>query len=271
MLTGAWIRSIKIITALTATLSAAVAAPSTGAPDTAPAAGTGATAGYLQAMLPISPVPVGGRCGDPAGHWLDTGWQRELRWQLNAATVPAYLGQLAPGGGDQVRAEITEAAAAVAAGRNDCGLAEGLTIRQAYTGATDRHADITSGGGCDTRDGHSTVSFGRLKTGLLAVTCIWWEGREDDGHTVEADILVDAAGGTFFLAPQPAPPADCLSSWDLQGVLTHEFGHVFGLGHVEYRRHGALTMSEALPECSTGFRSLGLGDYLTLRAHYRPA
>ncbi len=81
---------------------------------------------------------------------------------------------------------------------------------------------------------------------------------------VEADVLVADTGGLFFLAV----PEGCAARWDLEGTLTHEFGHVFGLGHVPYATHGALTMSDGLPACSTAARRLGPGDYLPLREHY---
>jgi hypothetical protein len=108
------------------------------------------------------------------------------------------------------------------------------------------------------------VSFGDLAAGLLAVTCIWWYGGKQGGRSVEADILVDDAGGLFFLTA----PASCAGRWDLESTLTHEFGHVFGLGHVSYAEHGALTMSDGLPDCSTAHRTLGLGDYRTLASQY---
>jgi hypothetical protein len=104
------------------------------------------------------------------------------------------------------------------------------------------------------------VAFGRLDGGLLALTCLWWSR----GRTVESDVRISDAQGMFTLDPA----AGCSGNWDLQGTLTHEFGHVFGLGHVSYAEHGELTMSDGLPACSAGFRALGLGDYQTLRNQY---
>jgi len=230
----------------------------------------------IHSGTPFDPSPFDGRCGDPAGSWLNARWSAEVRWQFNPASVPGYLADAAtaaPTASDAVPPDATtplaaarSAAEAVAHGRNSCGLPEDLTIRQTYTGDTDRRASVTSDAGCGRPDGHNVVSFGTLPMGLLAVTCVWWERHPGGNRSVEADTLVDASGGTFFLAQ----PADCRARWDLEGILTHEFGHVFGLGHVPYSEHSALTMSDSLPECTTAYRGLGLGDYLTLRAHYGP-
>jgi hypothetical protein len=213
---------------------------------------------------PIPPPAAGAestseRCSDEAGAWLGMRWQGPVRWRINRASIPGYLG-----GSSAVTDAVRSAATTVSTGRNDCGLSENLRMRQRFDGATGRVAGITEDGRCSTRDGHSVVSFGRLRPGTLAVTCVWWYPGNDGGRSVEADILVDGAGGAFFLDTPPG----CIGQWDLESTLTHEFGHVFGLGHVSYAEHGELTMSDGLPDCSTGYRGLGLGDYLALRARY---
>jgi hypothetical protein len=221
------------------------------------------------AWHPIVPQPIptpgadaestSARCSDRAGTWLGMRWRESVRWRINRASIPEYLGEPAA-----VTDAIRSAATTVSTGRNDCGLAEDLGMHQHFDGATGRVAGITDDGRCSSRDGHSVVSFGRLRPGTLAVTCVWWYPGKDGGRSVEADILVDAAGGAFFL---DAPPG-CIGQWDLESTLTHEFGHVFGLGHVPYAEHGELTMSDGLPDCSTAYRGLGLGDYLALLARY---
>jgi hypothetical protein len=200
-------------------------------------------------------VPKTVRCTDGAGAWLGTRWPVPYRWTLRLAGMPGYLGPA-----DPVRDAIRAAGAAVDDGRNDCGLGGGLALSQRYAGQTVRDAGVRADGTCAERDERNVVAFGRLDGGLLALTCLWWSR----GRTVEADIRISDAPGTFTLDPT----AGCTGSWDLQGTLTHEFGHVFGLGHVSYAEHGELTMSDGLPACSAGFRSLGLGDYETLRSQY---
>jgi hypothetical protein len=208
---------------------------------------------------PAEAAMDGGRCADPAGTWLGMRWRNGLRWRVNEKTIPAYLGDRTA-----VVNALRSAATTVDTGRNDCGLPENLGIQESYAGRTEHVAGVTPGGGCGDRDGQNAVSFGPLNQGLLAVTCIWWYGGKDNGRSVETDILVDDTEGLFFLSTPPA----CSSRWDLEGTVTHEFGHAFGLGHVAFAQHGSLTMTDGLPDCSTAYRGLGLGDYLTLKQQY---
>jgi hypothetical protein len=195
------------------------------------------------------------RCVDAAGTWLGMRWDTTYRWWLRTSGIPDYLGAVGP-----VRETIRGAASWIDDGRNDCGLSGGLGLSQRYAGESDRDADIRPNGSCGRRDEHNAVAFGELNGGLLALTCLWWSR----GRTVEADVRISDSPGMFTLNPA----SDCVNQWDLQGTVTHEFGHVFGLGHVAYAQHGDLTMSDGLPACSSRFRALGLGDLQTLRAQY---
>lgn len=237
---------------------------------TAPVASVNVSrAAVARGWLPVIPGPPvgeppgaadsGGRCADPAGTWLGMRWRNSLRWRINEQTIPAYLGDRA-----KVVESLRSAATTVDTGRNDCGLPANLGIEESYAGRTDHKAGVTAAGGCGERDGHNAVSFGRLERGLLAVTCIWWFGGKENGRSVETDILIDDTEGLFFTTT----PVDCASRWDLEGTVTHEFGHAFGLGHVAFAEHGTQTMTDGLPDCSTAYRGLGLGDYLTLKQQY---
>ncbi len=81
-------------------------------------------------------------------------------------------------------------------------------------------------------------------------------------ETVEADILLnDAYGWTVH------PHDDCVGSWSVEGVATHEWGHVFGLGHVAEAKHPLLTMSPGILPCQNSEATLGLGDVRALRSY----
>jgi hypothetical protein len=208
---------------------------------------------------PYAARPKTRRCTDSAGSWLGMQWSQPYRWWFNVGSVPDYLAPAGP-----VSDLIQRAAHNLDTARNDCGLSGGLRLSQLLVGATNRATGVRGDGTCDAPDNRNVVSFGTLASGLLALTCVWWVRNGGDGRTVEADIRINSTPDLFAVQPS----ADCRERWDLEGTLTHEFGHVFGLGHVSYAQHSELTMSDGLPPCSTQFRGLGLGDYLTLREHY---
>jgi hypothetical protein len=242
------------------------------APAPAPALRTAAAATHAGAPPGLPGLPaLAGRpvrvasmmaagCADRAATWMGSRWRGTVRWRLNQASIPAYL----PAG--RTRAAVLRAARTVAGATNRCRLPGDLGMSERFVGSTRRHAAVGPDGRCGRPDGTNEVSFGRLAAGLLAVTCVWWrpERRGHDGATVEADIRVSATSGLFFLGTGGL----CADSWDLEGALTHEFGHVYGLGHVSGEAHPALTMGDTLPPCDIAHRGLGLGDYAMLRAHY---
>jgi len=199
------------------------------------------------------------RCADGAGTWLGTRWTSPYRWWFNASSVPAYLG-----GPDRAREAARTAARNLDDGRNECGIGGGLAVSQRHLGDTTRAPGVGADGGCGSRDGRNVIAFGELPGGLLALSCLWWVRGRGDGRTIEADIRISTTADLFTFDPT----AGCGERWDLEGTLTHEFGHVFGLGHVPFAEHGTLTMSDGLPSCTARFRSLGLGDLMTLRRHY---
>jgi len=205
--------------------------------------------------LAAETAAIDARCADGAGSWLGMRWRSQYKWLLRTKYLPGYLGTA-----DPVRDAIRAAGASVDDGHNDCGIGGGIALSQRYAGDTDRDANIRPDGTCGTRDERNVVAFGELSGGLLALTCLWWSR----GRTVEADIRISDVDHLFALQPTES----CADTWDLQGTLTHEFGHVFGLGHVTFAEHGELTMSDGLPACSTRFRALGLGDYQTLKNQY---
>ncbi|MGF1468812.1 MAG: matrixin family metalloprotease [Sandaracinaceae bacterium] len=82
-----------------------------------------------------------------------------------------------------------------------------------------------------TGDGHHGVYLlddWPFQEGLLAVTATTYD--ESTGRIVDADILVNAA--QRFAMARPGEPLDP-GVYDLGSVLTHEAGHVLGLGETE--------------------------------------
>jgi hypothetical protein len=142
---------------------------------------------------------------------------------------------------------------------NDCGRDDRVSARATFLGRAGHRPGLTRRGGCGTSDGRNAVGFGPLPEGIAAVTCVWAIGD----RIVEADVRFRRS------VSWATSLATCADASLLESVATHEFGHVFGLGHVSEERHGRLTMSTRLDAlCDDSETTLGLGDLLGLEALY---
>src|SRR5207248_703640 len=98
-----------------------------------------------------------------------------------------------------------------------------------YKGRTTRSTGIVATSTtvtCVKTDGFNTIGFGALPGKILGITCYWYDGT---GAAIEADMKLDGQRKWFAA---PAVPGGCSGIYSVRGVATHEFGHVFGLGHV---------------------------------------
>jgi hypothetical protein len=89
-------------------------------------------------------------------------------------------------------------------------------------------------------DGHNTLQFytagspypenSAFGGSTIALTSVW---ARADGHIVDADVQINALDNQFANLDQnfTLPSADTAIPLDLQNALTHEFGHLLGLGH----------------------------------------
>jgi len=192
-------------------------------------------------------------CTDGAYNLSGWKWRETYRWYFNAGSTPAELS--VSGAEDKLRA----AASNITGGQNDCGLSDAISASHGYQGRTTRGVDC----GEPSRDGVNVVGFGDLSLGTLAVTCTRY--NPDTNTANEADIRINKADYTWTLHSEDP---SCSNRFGLEAVLTHEFGHVFGLGHVSEADHGALTMSTAIGPCNASAATLGLGDVRGMRALY---
>lgn len=143
--------------------------------------------------------------------------------------------------------------------RNGCGVPDAAAVGLYYAGQGTAWPQITAEGRCTgTPDDQRTVAFQTLPAGTLGVTCTWTQGTT----IVNWDMAINyatrwwAAGGT-------CPNG---SSYHLESIMTHEFGHVIGLDHAA-AGHPSLVMHPSFAPCEAR-RILSWGEAATINNHY---
>jgi hypothetical protein len=199
-----------------------------------------------------------GECKDSA--YNDETWRvtAGLSYKFNRSTTPPELTR------DAAEGAINAGGTNITGTRNNCRLADGVTAELTYLG----DADPPPGESFSLCDGDrkNVVFFGNLAAGTLATTCIVSAiNRADYNKVIESDIKVNKADFSWTVDPGAR---SCRNRYDLQAVMTHEWGHTFGLGHVSQRRHASLTMSPSIGACQKSDRTLGKGDVLGLNRKY---
>jgi hypothetical protein len=197
---------------------------------------------------------VQSKCTD--GAYVRNGhrWSTQYNWYFQAASRPK--GSLTYRVVDALR----RAAVNIVRGDNNCGIPDLISATHSYRGTTSRAPNISSSAWCKGRDGRNVVGFGTLPSAYLGMTCWWTYG----GKVVESDFILNKAHYAWFVNR----PSGCRSKWSIEAAATHEFGHVFGLGHVSESSHPGLTMSPMIKACQSAETNLGLGDVLGLRSLY---
>jgi hypothetical protein len=181
-------------------------------------------------------------------------WAQAYAWWFQASSTPTGLGKRA------TERVLKRSIANITGVRNDCGRPDRVSATSIYRGRTDRKPAPTAKASCSGRDGYNVVGFGRLPSGIAGLTCIY---SYPSGQIIEADIKLDRD------ARWAISLATCNFASMVEAVATHEFGHVFGLGHVSESTHGRLTMSERLDGyCQLNEATLGKGDMLGLESRY---
>lgn len=180
-----------------------------------------------------------------------------LHWRLNKGTIPGDKAHR-----DAVAEAIKRGAGNVHSIANNCGIGgSDIAIHLNYDGLSGKRANMDSNGNCGQVNDLNVADFGSLP--VSARTCSWYAIQDGRDKLVASDVRFDK-GESFTMSP--GDPG-CSNKLDIEGVATHEFGHAFGLAHVS-TEHQNLTMTARLPVCSSGPRTLGLGDIRGLRALY---
>ncbi|MBI2894799.1 MAG: matrixin family metalloprotease [Deltaproteobacteria bacterium] len=116
-------------------------------------------------------------------------------------------------------------------------------------------------GSGDPTDGVSDVilvqSGWQFEPAYGAMTLVTYDASS--GTIVDADILMNGQGYRYLVDPTPE------QGWDLENVLTHEIGHLLGLGHAEDTE---ATMYATSERGETKKRSVESDDQLGFRVLY---
>lgn len=181
------------------------------------------------------------------------------RWVTSrgVATIPFFVNPVQPW---ISQAEAVDAAVSAARTWSHSHTA----IRFLSKGTTARHPVLG--------DSVNEVAWGRVPAGALAVANMRMVG----GKVAEADVVLnilipwawqecaqrDGACGTA------SSDAGVLQRFDVQAVLTHEFGHWLGLAHLDQPGASELTMFATPNPGERKQTTLALGDLRGIRAAY---
>jgi hypothetical protein len=192
-------------------------------------------------------------CHDPAFTSNEYTAPAPFAWRFKRASTPSSISPTA------AEAALKRAAGNVVRADNDCDLDDHVGASHRYLGTTSKAPNVNAKSVCLARDGESVVGFGDLAS-QLALAC-WWT---QNAVVVEADIQLNKADHRWAIYPGKA----CKGSFAVEAVATHEFGHVFGLGHVNEEMHGKLTMSPLISPCQNSESTLGAGDVMGFTSKY---
>lgn len=157
------------------------------------------------------------------------------------------------------------AATNITAGQSPCDSTDGVDVGFNYAGTTTTESDIDSNANCldpgaPGDDSVNTVDMGPMPTSYKGLMCY---SANSTSNVVEADIRLNSS------VPWTYTPGDTACKtyyrYDVEGVLTHEFGHAFGLSH---NSESYSTMYTWARSCDNWQRSLGRGDLNGLRTLY---
>lgn len=194
-------------------------------------------------------------CTDVAYKLGSFTWKTPFKWSFYGGSTPKNVNRKA------AEKRLKWAATNITRSDNDCGYNDQVSAKHVYLGRKPIGASVKYDGTCKAADGHNAVSFGNLPAGVLGVACVHYSGDE----AVEGDIKFNKADHAFIAKIGNG----CTNRYSIEAVATHEFGHVFGLGHVSESGHGNLTMSTAINgPCQNSEASLGRGDVRGLREAY---
>ena len=105
-----------------------------------------------------------------------------------------------------------------------------------------------------------------LNPAIIAVTNVFFS---DDGRILDADMLINETLGPYDLCPDSGCPGRLAANrpFDLQNIVTHEAGHLLGIGHSDIEE---ATMYFQSPRGETSKRTLAPDDISAICTIYAP-
>lgn len=197
-------------------------------------------------------------CEDDRFALLSHRWQGKVAWSFRRSSTP-------PGVDKQYATRaVRSAAETIRDAMNSCGLEDRVDFRIAFRGITSRQSSFGPSGLCgETPDRRNQADFGPLDSpGTFGGACILgvWV-TPDELFPTEGDIRLNEDASWSMWCDQPG-------EMDIQGIATHEWGHIAGLNHSPGDSRN-LTMTGSGPlDCGLNLRTLGLGDVRGLRKLY---
>lgn len=180
-----------------------------------------------------------------AGMW-------EIDWYYNPAGQPTSMNP------DNVRARVNDAPDNWEYNHNTCGMTNWpnlTTIKMGTTSVVPNQTDAA----CLTAPSVNVIGWHYWGTasGVLADTCVW--GTSNNG------IFAMAVNGSFNFRAAASIAGCSGSNVDLEGTLTHEWGHALGLDHISTYHQ---VMNPYAGTCDDSDRYLGRGDFKGVKAIY---
>lgn len=208
-----------------------------------------------------APTAAAASSGCSSSAYVDLGYQvgGGYAWKYNGKGAPTNVSGSA-------LTNIKTATTNITSGRDACGIAGKPRTGQSFTGTTTKAPGLTSDARCQSGPDQVNVTGWKALTanGVLAVTCTY--SFSGSNNVADSDVAINSK---FKWATSAA---GCSNAYDLQGVMTHERGHTFGLGHpAATSANQGLTMYPSVRPCDFSIRTLGKGDLLGLFKIYGKA
>lgn len=187
-------------------------------------------------------------CNNSAYQYAGWKWATPFDWQYNSSGQPSA----------QALGIMQNAGKRWTGSISACNQNSSSSASQRFQYGTSTRPQIREDGTCGSYDTENVVGWGVFNDSrTLALTCVWY--RSSDGRAFASDQNYNVNKPWFT-------SGTCNAQFDLESVAVHEWGHTYGLTHVDQT-----TGQVMVPEfnyCQTEYRSLGRGDALGISSLY---